>query len=362
MDLTLPDGAGTDAIDLFSKRGIPSIVFTADYRDDVRTALWQKRVIDYIVKEDARSISYLTSLVRRIRRNSKVKALVVDDSPTTRKHICELLRTHRYQILEAADGVEALALLTEHPDTVLVITDYQMPNMDGFELTSQIRQRAGKDELTVIGTSSSEDPLSARFLKCGASDFILRPFEAEEFYCRVTQNVELLETIKENRELAMRDQLTGLHNRRYLFHTGAKLIACARRKHLTVTAAMLDIDNFKRINDTYGHDGGDAALVELASILKRRFRESDVVARFGGEEFCLLTTNMDPDACQRVFDEVRESIAGARMEHGGESISMTVSVGVCIQQLPSLEDMIKHADRMLYRAKEAGRNRVVVER
>ncbi|MDQ7834959.1 MAG: diguanylate cyclase [Humidesulfovibrio sp.] len=361
LDLNLPDAPTGQVVDLVLARNIPSIVFTGELDDELRDQFWAKRIVDYILKQNMDNVAYMLSLVERLHRNPAIKVLVVDDSQNARFVVGELLRAHRYQVLEAEDGLAALAVLAEHPDMRLVITDYNMPNMDGFELVRSIRRDHAKDQMGIIGISGADKVgLSARFIKSGANDFLHKPFLTEEFYTRVTQNIELLEYIAQIKDLAEKDYLTRLYNRRYMFAAGPKLMAAQTRRGQGVVLAMLDIDHFKRINDTFGHDAGDAVLRQMSALLTARFRTSDIVARFGGEEFCVLATDMNPADAGRVFEDLRQSFESSPVSFGGQSIPYTVSIGLCTSALEGLEAMIKAADDALYVSKNDGRNRVTL--
>jgi diguanylate cyclase (GGDEF)-like protein len=245
----------------------------------------------------------------------------------------------------------------------LVLTDYNMPNMDGFELTKQIRSRYRRDEMSIIGLSDQANSfLSAQFIKYGASDFINKPFLNEEFYCRVSQAIETIEHVNQIKDLSNKDFLTGLYNRRYFFETGSTLFANAQRQHINLSIALLDIDFFKKINDTYGHDAGDVVLQHLSAIMQKRFRKTDIVARLGGEEFCILLVNDHCEESFTIFDNLRKTIAESEAVVNGIHIRFTVSIGVCTRLANSLEEMIKQADLLLYQAKEGGRNRVKSDR
>ena len=359
LDLTLPDAPEGEIVDLALSKNIPPIVFTGDFSDDVRDTVWSKKVVDYILKEGPHNIDYLISLIGHIHRNRAIKVLVVDDSRVARGHICELLKTHQYEVFESASGKEAISVLDENPDIKMAIIDYYMPDVGGYQLTKEIRTRYRKEELAIIGMSAQgSNNLSAHFIKNGANDFIVKPFLAEEFYCRITQNVEMIEHVRMLKDLSSKDYLTGLYNRRFFFELGEKLYANKKRSQTTVIAAMIDIDHFKAINDTYGHDAGDEALKHVALMLKGRFRESDIVSRFGGEEFCILAADMDREGVTGIFEGLRGDIEKSEINIGGGKINLTVSVGVCIKPMESLDEMIKQADLMLYDAKEGGRNRV----
>lgn len=361
--LHLPDSHEGEVVDLMLSKKIPTVVFTGTYSEDIRERYLSKKIIDYVLKEDSHSLDYVVSLIRRIRLNRSIKVMVVDDSWAVREHIAELLHVHQYQVFKACDGVEAMNIISQHPDIKLVITDYSMPNMDGFSLTKQLRASHSKENLAIIGLSAKgSNKLSARFIKIGANDFMIKPFLSEEFYCRVTQNIEMLEYIKASKDAANKDYLTGLYNRRYFFDLGKSLHAAALRGQLKIIVAMIDIDYFKKINDTYGHDAGDIVLQEVSRKLFERFRQTDLVARFGGEEFCVLGTNMDEKNVENIFDDFRKRIEQTEINFGTKKIHVTISVGICEKLMKTLESMITEADTMLYQAKQSGRNIVKVSR
>jgi PleD family two-component response regulator len=171
-------------------------------------------------------------------------------------------------------------VLAEHPDTTLVITDVNMPVMGGFELISAIRRQYRREDLAIIGLSdASKAGLSAALLKAGANDFVAKPFQVEEFYCRVTQNTNMVGYVRQIKDFATRDFLTGAYNRRHLFEMGGKLYASAQRGNIAIATGVIDADHFKHINDTYGHHAGDAALKCIADVLQSSLRQTDVVAR-----------------------------------------------------------------------------------
>jgi diguanylate cyclase (GGDEF)-like protein len=360
LDLHLPDAADGRIVDYVISKGIPAIVFTGDVETEVRDRIWAKKVVDYVSKESPDSLDYLVSLVRRISLNKFVNILVVDDSHTVRNHLVRLLTAHEFIVHEADDGTRALSVLERHPEIKVVITDYFMPGMDGVELTRRIRRRRRKDELAVIGISAYGNTiLSARFIKNGANDFLNKPFSSEEFYCRVTQNLEMLEYIQKLRETSIRDPLTGLYNRRHFFEAAKELFTRARRGEETITLAMLDIDHFKKVNDTYGHAVGDEVLKHVAQGLSNRFRGHDVVARLGGEEFCVIATGMEGQQAMAVFNDLRNSIERSKAKCGKATVGVTISIGICDEPKESVDAMLAAADAALYKAKRTGRNKVV---
>ncbi len=359
LDINLPDAQNGEAVDLVVGLGIPSIIFTGEMGDEVRDRFWSKRIVDYVLKSTQENVSHVLSLLRRLGRNPDITVLVVDDSRSARTFVADLLKIHRYAVLEAGDGEEALALLEGHPHVRLVISDYNMPGMNGFELVREIRRTRSRDQLAIIGFSSQGGTaLSARFLKNGANDFLHKPFGSEEFYARVTQNIETLEHIAEIRDLADKDFLTRLHNRRYFFSAGERLLREAELGRRAVALAMLDVDHFKGVNDIHGHDAGDAVLRQLAGIMRQHFDGKGIVARLGGEEFCVLVAGEQEPEFLKSLEMLRRLIARSPVCCGTQCISCTVSIGLCSRGEGGLESMLKAADQALYQAKQEGRNRV----
>ena len=360
LDLHLPDAADGRIVDYVISKGIPSIVFTGDVENEVRDRIWAKKVVDYVSKESPDSLDYLTSLVRRISRNKFIHILVVDDSSTVRNHLVRLLTAHEFIVHEAADGDCALSVLERHPEIKVIITDYFMPGQDGVELTRRIRRQHRKDELAVIGISAyGNSILSARFIKNGANDFLNKPFSSEEFYCRVTQNLEMLEYIQKLRETSIRDPLTGLYNRRHFFEAAQTFHCRLCRGEEPMTLAMIDIDHFKKVNDTHGHAVGDEVLKHVAQGLTNRFRGDDVVARLGGEEFCVLARGLAGQHALDVFNDLRNSIERSKAKSGRTTVGVTISIGICDRPMGSVDAMLAAADAALYKAKRSGRNRVL---
>ena len=358
-DILLADDEKGEAVSLVLDHAIPCIVFTAVFSEDLRERLLARNVIDYVVKNSPSSLDYLMSLVTRLHRNRLTKVMVVDDSKTTRNYLRDLLIAYQFKVIEAEDGETALALLKSTPNIRLVITDYHMPGMDGVEMVRRMRATHDQERLCIIGLSSGGgSALSAQFIKMGANDFINMPFLREEFFCRIMQNVRMLDMMDRLTDMATKDVLTGIHNRRFFFDAGDALFASAKREQVTLTAAMLDVDFFKKVNDTYGHDAGDAVLKKVASVIRKKCRQTDLVARFGGEEFAVLAVNMDEAASKAFFESLRQAVESEKITHKGKTIQVTVSIGVCQGAGDSLSGMIKSADEMLYKAKRAGRNRV----
>jgi diguanylate cyclase (GGDEF)-like protein len=357
--LVLADGDRDTVIDFFVERRLPTIVVSGVYDDALRERALQQQIIDYVLKSTPDSIDYLAWLVQRLERNRRINALVVDDSLSARSYIASLLALQGYQVSHVADGQSALRMVEADPGIRLVIVDQEMPGMDGIELTRRLRHLRARDRMAVIGVSGSSDAsLIPRFLKNGANDFLRKPFSREEFFCRVSQNVDQLELIGTLQDLATRDFLTGLPNRRSFLEQSEKVVARGASDGLTV--AMIDIDHFKHINDSYGHEAGDRALRAMADILHAHTRAEDYCGRFGGEEFCVLIHGLDAAASHAHLETLRQAVEALELDIDGRPLRMTISIGACRHspQFDTLHKLLGEADRHLYLAKAGGRNQV----
>ncbi|ODT43890.1 MAG: diguanylate cyclase response regulator [Methylobacterium sp. SCN 67-24] len=364
VDLNLPDAPRGEAIDFTVQRGIPTIVHTGTFDFETRNRIMERDVIDYVPKDSEFALETVVRAVRRALANRRTRILVVDDVKATRGLLARMLAVQQYDVVEASSGAEALAYLEANPDVRLVVTDYNMPGMDGYALTRHIRRRFSASGLRVIGVSSSNDRMvSVGFLKAGAHDFISMPFVPEELQCRIASNAETQEQIEQLRNLASRDALTGLFNRRHFFEHAPALIAEARARWQKSAVAILDIDDFKQLNDSHGHDLGDRALAGVARCLSQSIEGSNsLLARIGGEEFAILFPGLDAKAAMRRADHVRLDVSHETVTLGEHQVALTASIGVAeIDENVSFDQALVAADRALYAAKREGRNRVCVQ-
>jgi len=359
LDLNLADAPDGEVVDCVLKYDLPSIILTGSMSDNLHGEMMEKPIIDYVVKRNINEIEYVIDLVGRLRDNQSTKALVVDDIKSSRMELSALLERHYFQVFTAADGVEALEVLAQHNDIQLIITDYNMPNMDGIEFTSKVRANYSRNELAIIGISASTaDSTTIRFLKSGANDFITRPFLHEELYCRISQNIDAVRSFTRLRDAADQDSLTGLYNRKYLLDTGEKLFENAKRKHISLMTVMLDIDQFVQISADHGRKTGVLAIQHIAAKLNGLLRNTDVVVRYSGSEFCLLCVNADADHDeQQLLTNLRDVIQYSPLQATDTlSIPLTISMGYCTDAGESFEEMIDNAYAMLQKAKQQGHN------
>lgn len=360
VDVILPDAKDGACIDLVIKSDIPVIAMTGSGNEQLYKKILEKDILDYVNKDGAGCFEYAMRLIQFIHGFEGSEILLVDDSKTSRLQVKFSIGKLPLKIHEADDGEMALEILAQHKEIKLIITDKNMPNMDGVKLIQEVRKNYSMNELSVIGISASTEPMmSVEFLKQGANDFITKPFRPEEMLSRVISSLEMLYYIRQAEEAAVKDFLTGLYNRKFLYETGKKLYENARRESLSMVIAMLDIDHFKKINDRYGHEAGDKALKVLGQIFIENFRSSDILTRYGGEEFCVLLTNTDVKSAVTVMEKICKIVEDTVIEMNNITFRMTLSVGINDDISSSFDNMIALADQKLYQAKNEGRNRVV---
>jgi len=360
LDLTLPDASGSEVVDLVQTYKVPSIVLTATPDPAIRQAMMERRVIDYMYKTGTHAIEDVAYLVGRLRQNQDMPVLVVDDSATFRIHLSHLLAQYRFPIFTANNGVEALDLLEAHPEIALVITDYHMPLMDGLALVRAIRRSYRREDLAIVALSEANRPeFVAAMIKAGANDYLDKHFLLEEFYCRIVQNINMVRFVRQLHDMANRDYLTRLYNRRKLFEVGEPLLDNARRNQTPAFVALLDADHFKLINDHYGHELGDQALRRIADVLLANSRPNRFFSRYGGEEFICVSLLAPDESPGDILEALRQQIEAITLEAESTRIRITISIGYTINCEGNLRETISRADQATYQAKAQGRNRVI---
>jgi two-component system, cell cycle response regulator len=297
------------------------------------------------------------------------RILLVDDRPGSSERLMSTLSQHHLVTL-ATDPQQALfSASDEAPDLVIVSLD--LASYDGLRLCSQLRSVESTRHVGVLMLAEAED--NARILRgldLGVNDYLVRPIDRNELLARVRTQVRrkryadrLRETVHATIELAIVDALTGLHNRRYLdSHFGA-LVEDALNRGRPLSVLVLDVDKFKAVNDTYGHDAGDAVLKEFANRVRKSLRGPDLVARFGGEELVVVMPDTPIETAQLAAERIRSRVEQDlfSIHKGAGAIPVTVSIGVAsvsrLDETP--ETLLKRADQALYQAKAEGRNRVI---
>lgn len=362
-DLNLPDAPNGEVVDYLIKKNARTIVLTSNADKKFRKQMMSKNIIDYVYKSGVNDVSYIINTIKRLKKNQQHKVLVVDDSMIFRKQMVDMLENLFIKVFAVAHGEEALNMLQTHPDISLVLTDYNMPVMDGMQLTIEIRKKYTKNDLSILVVSSNEDDeINAMFLKNGANDYIKKPFSKEEFSCRVNNSLEAKENIDAITNHSRRDFLTGLYNRQYFFKEMDSYFEQIEQTNEQFAVAMIDIDDIKNINDTFGHEAGDRVIITLSEILRSATNHKDLVSRFNSEEFCVVLKNINRFSAHDIFERIRKEIENAVIiSDKGQNINFTASIGVVIHKNDTLEESIDQADMLLHKAKQNGKNQVIVE-
>lgn len=298
------------------------------------------------------------------------RILVVDDNQDNIEIIATRLRFRGYEILEASDGTQALALVREAaPD--LILLDVMLPDIDGYEISRRIKGAGDLPFIPIIlvtARDSTQDKVAG--LDAGADDYLTKPINFPELEARVRSMLrikrlqdELEEKNRELERLSISDGLTGLFNHRHIHGLLAEEFERVARTHDCMSVAMFDLDRFKSVNDTYGHQAGDRVLVELADILRRTARDIDRLGRYGGEEFIALLPETCIDEAAVFVERVRTEVAATPFDIGrAEPLRMTLSAGVSSyphELIQDVETLVRLADEALYAAKAGGRDRIV---
>jgi len=360
VDLNLPGAPDCEALDFLLTHNIRPLVFTGSFGDVTREKILAKGVLDYVVKDSPSAIQQVVVSVDRILASERTRALIVKPSQGCLEQEEGLLRRQRFEVIVAVDGTEALDVLDAERDIDLVLLDLDCPDFEGLLLLAEIHRRYTDMGIRVIGVSGRADDMTApRFLKAGGDEFIRKPFCADEFTSRLLHLAAIQKRIQALSMAASRDYLTDVYNRRYFFETGKRLVDKTIRRGEKASIAILDIDHFKRLNDTYGHEVGDMVLKDVSRQLKARLGGRHLLARLGGEEFGMLFVDLDLAAAVACCDGLRKELAATPIEADGEPVTITVSIGVAaIEGEEAFDNHLNAADQFLYMAKHGGRNRV----
>jgi diguanylate cyclase (GGDEF)-like protein len=297
--------------------------------------------------------------------------LIVDDSQIVRSSVkAAVTRAGLFQnIFEADNGAEALRLFALNKVT-FIITDIEMPILDGYKLLAAIREMDTGHDIPVIMLTAGRKNYSDKIkgLTMGASDYVIKPFDEGEFIARIKVFLrihELQEELKAKNALLERmattDDLTGIPNRRYFFEAVKGLLALSKRNALPIACLLIDIDFFKKVNDSYGHQAGDEVLKNVAELMFKNRREGEHLARLGGEEFVVCLFKAGEEGAFSAGERFRKAVEVAKMPLScGDVISISVSIGCSSmpsRELKDFDGLLSMADKALYCAKKNGRNR-----
>lgn len=365
MDINFPNGvSGTDILAAIAREmdnPVPFIFLTARNDFEARMnaikaggeAYFQKPVntLDLVTSLDALTVQSQPEAYR---------VLVVDDEPAIAAYHGLILQEAGMITYQVHEPERVLEVLQEfRPDMLLM--DMYMPGCTGRDLAKMVRQMPDHFGLPIVFLSSETDKRKQfSAMRVGAEGFLTKPIRPEDLVAAVAIRAERMRAL---RTLMARDSLTGLFNHSTTTQLLENAIAIASRQNEHICFAMIDVDHFKAVNDTYGHPMGDQVLLALARVLQQRLRNSDVVGRYGGEEFAVILHENTLEPATRIIEQLREDFAKVRFHAGNCEFSCTVSAGVAdFPRFDGMEALREAADRALYQAKKEGRNRVVAAR
>jgi len=364
LDLNLPDANDGDMVDYAISNHIPSIVLTGLMNENMKQTILKKDIVDYVYKNNRNSIEYTINVIHRVLSNYDTHILILDDPNIKHQKETHILNKIKLDVEISQNIDNILERCHNHSGKYsLVLIDDTIIDIDAIGLTIALRQQYKKDQLAIIilgQNKNSED--SCEFIKFGANDFIEKPYTEIELISRINANLDLLDSFKQAKNLANRDYLSGAYNRRFLFDSGTSIFKKAQRKKENIALAMIDIDNFKNINDTYGHDMGDLVIKNTVNLLNKTLRTSDLMVRFGGEEFCILLEYISLEDTISLFQRIIEKFEHNIVKVNNQSFSYTVSIGICYGMEENLETLIKKSDDNLYLAKNNGKNQLVINK
>ncbi len=297
-----------------------------------------------------------------------MKILIAEDDFTSRSILTAILKKWGFDPVVTEDGEAAWEVLQRPDAPRLILLDWNMPGMDGLEICRRLKDIGSSNPpYVILLTARGEKGDIVQGLEAGATDYVSKPYNNEELQARIRVGQRMLDLqsrLLEARDAlahqATHDFLTGVFNRRAILDRLKEEISRAGRKEGNLSVGMLDIDHFKKINDSYGHQAGDEALVALTQFIQDGLREYDCVGRYGGEEFLVIAPGSIGLKSESLYERLRDRIAGAEIATNAGVVSLTVSIGVAPgTDQSNVDTLLAAADTALYQAKAGGRNCVV---
>lgn len=298
---------------------------------------------------------------------NKIQVLIAEDDLISRMMLSSVIEKWGYEPIIVDNGESALEILTGVSPPLLAILDWVMPGIDGIDVVRTLREK--KEEVptyVIMLTTRSEKEDVIAGLEAGADDYIRKPFDVDELWARIrvglrtaTLQKDLMETQKALEYEAIHDPLTGCLNRRGILERLSEEIERSQRTGEQFCVAMCDLDHFKKINDTYGHQTGDDVLKCFVQIIRSQLRLYDQIGRLGGEEFLIIIPNITESYAENTLERLNKTIQDTEMVTCTGKIKITVSIGgIILNEKIDMDTIIKHVDKALYIAKERGRNQI----
>ena len=288
--------------------------------------------------------------------------LIVDDTVENLDILGELL--NKYDVIDAINGKDALEIVKDE-QIDLILLDIMMPEMDGFEVCKILQSNIETKDIPIIFiTAKTDEDSIEKAYDMGGLDYVTKPFKPKELLARVKTQLKVQNLQNELKLLASTDSMTKLYNRRYFTKISEYTLKLSKRENHNVSIIMLDIDKFKNVNDTYGHQVGDDVIIMLANKLMEHQRKSDIVCRYGGEEFVVLLPNTSIEGANSVAKKIREDVEQLTIKlDSKKELNFTISLGISQVDMKNdinIESALKSADDALYEAKNSGRNKICI--
>lgn len=372
LDINLPDGNGFDFCKKIKndKRFFETqvLIISAEDSEYLRKGSFDAGAFSFLKKDfiegNLRKYLKTTMSMASIITGSVNPVVIVEDSDFQRNYLKSLFAFAKIKVKDFADSKSAMKFLTENPQVDMIIVDYFLEKGNCEGLIQFVRKNSFYNKVPIlVSTILNEQNKKYDLFLMGVNDFIVKPFDTGEFFLRIRNHLRIKHLIDmldaKNKLLSIKattDELTGLFNRRFFWETLFREDNRSKRLNQPYSILMIDIDNFKQINDSYGHLKGDEVLVAIAETLKENMRSFDTIARFGGEEFIALLPNTDKKTAIIVAEKILQVIRGVSFDFSDEKI--TVSIGVSDSaESENFEKVIILADERLYKAKSKGKNR-----
>ncbi len=302
-----------------------------------------------------------------------MQVLIADDERIPRTLLTRMVQGWGYDAIEADSGETAWEILNQPDPPRIAIIDWVMPVMNGVEICNGLQNRADAPLIYTILLTSKTDEASLVFaLEQGAHDFLTKPASPAELRARllvgkrfIRADDRLNESLVRMEQMATTDALTGIANRRHFFQLAERELSRAQRKNSPIALMMIDVDHFKEINDNHGHAAGDAALRHLVATCQLGLRRSDIIARFGGDEFVILLPDCDTEMAKQTAERLKEAVCATPVQEQEKQFEIHVTIGITTttkNNLPrdTITTLLRLADEALYEAKAAGRNRIAL--
>ena len=302
--------------------------------------------------------------------NNKCRILLAEDDYFQSQRMNLILQKNGFEVILKKDGLSAFEFVTQNNLPDIIITDIHMPKMDDYELTKKIKAMFPEVFVLILTASAERDAIQSAYA-VGATDFVRKPVDSLELVARINNLIKLktaeanlknalLELEDKNKTLkalSITDDLTGLYNRRFFFEELNKNIYDSNRYYLPITLFMFDVDSFKKINDTYGHQAGDKVLCDIAEVLRSKTRKTDLAGRFGGDEFLLMFNNTDLENARKILSKLLKFIRDIKIDGTNETIKISGGLFQYVKGL-TIDEFVARTDGLLYKAKESGKNKV----